>query len=194
MLAAPREKLPDLITSLVSARAHGVAAGFWATLPTPVMHVDSRILLCTLADLPDPLPVGLSGIGSAGDKDPKPAPDESAAYLVISSSTIVSSRDRAHETAADCAYTKPTYLRLHLPEGKRGQIQLLQETLPLSMSFIGAQLAAGRAVIVCCDTGKDISVGIAVAALQMFFDDHGKYHATQPLVRECQRQVPCKAD
>lgn len=67
-----------------------------------------------------------------------------------------------------------TELALPAPHpGKKGQHHLLRTLLPRGTAFLGAQLALGRAVCVLCDDGKDLSVGLAVAALQLFFDDSG---------------------
>ncbi len=70
-----------------------------------------------------------------------------------------------------------TILTLHLLPGKRGQHQFLKSVLPQSLQFIDIHLArdSTSAICICCDTGKDASVGVALAALQLFFDDEGVY-------------------
>lgn len=66
-------------------------------------------------------------------------------------------------------------LHLRLPEGKRGQKQLLADVIPRSVFFIDQQLSRGSRVCICCDTGKDSSVGVALVALQLYFDDDGEF-------------------
>ncbi|KAJ6491677.1 initiator tRNA phosphoribosyl transferase [Mycena vitilis] len=58
--------------------------------------------------------------------------------------------------------------------GKKGQLQFLQDVLPRATAFARTQLEAGRRVCAACETGADMSVGIALAVLQLFFDDDGE--------------------
>ncbi|KAF7350966.1 Initiator tRNA phosphoribosyl transferase [Mycena sanguinolenta] len=58
--------------------------------------------------------------------------------------------------------------------GKKGQFQFLQDILPRATAFARVQLSAGRRLCAACDTGADFSVGIALVALQLFFDDAGE--------------------
>lgn len=68
-------------------------------------------------------------------------------------------------------------LTLQLPRGKKGQKQFLDAVLPQSMHFIASHLSKGAAVCICCDSGKDTSVGVALTALQMFFDGDGEFQS-----------------
>jgi len=69
------------------------------------------------------------------------------------------------------------HLRIETLQGKRGRIQFLQSVLPQSMSFISHHLRLNARVCISCDSGKDLSVGIALAALQTFFDETGSFIA-----------------
>ncbi|KAK0459297.1 initiator tRNA phosphoribosyl transferase [Desarmillaria tabescens] len=69
--------------------------------------------------------------------------------------------------------------RIKTLPGKKGQNQFLSTVLPQAMSFVQSALAEGRSVCVSCDTGKDVSVGVVVTALQMFFDDNGHFAITR---------------
>jgi tRNA A64-2'-O-ribosylphosphate transferase len=91
------------------------------------------------------------------------------AYLVISA--------QMHQdiTSATKAVPDEAILHCHLPAGKRGQAKLVNSVLPHSIPFIDSHLARGNVVWICCDTGKDVSVGVALAALQLLFDDAGAY-------------------
>lgn len=68
-------------------------------------------------------------------------------------------------------------IRAH--EGKKGQKQFLSEVLPLSMQFIEKSMENGRHVYVACQSGKDASVGVALAALQRFYGDDAELLPTQ---------------
>ncbi|PBK88492.1 initiator tRNA phosphoribosyl transferase [Armillaria gallica] len=68
--------------------------------------------------------------------------------------------------------------RIKTLPGKKGQTQLLSIVLPQAMAFVQSALVKGRSVCVSCDTGKDVSVGVVVTALQMFFDDNGRLAMT----------------
>ncbi len=68
--------------------------------------------------------------------------------------------------------------RIKTLPGKKGQTRLLSTVLPQVMAFVQSALVKGRSVCVSCDTGKDVSVGVIVTALQMFFDDNGHFAMT----------------
>ena len=64
--------------------------------------------------------------------------------------------------------------------GKRGQSHFLQTTLPTATTFIRNSLAEERRVCIICEGGKDLSVGVALAALQLFFQDNGRLVPMNP--------------
>ena len=67
LLACSREDLEAVVNKLVTAAREtlqtsgvdGLHAGAWSTLPTPVLKVRGRVLLCTLVDLPRELPASV---------------------------------------------------------------------------------------------------------------------------------------
>jgi Rit1 DUSP-like domain len=79
---------------------------------------------------------------------------------------------------------EPTILRVQLIKGRKGHIHFLVEVLPRSMDYIRQHLLCGRRVCIACNTGQDISVGVALSALQQFFDDEGNYVADPPPSRK----------
>lgn len=111
---------------------------------TPIEKVHGRVHLCATSDLPPDVKDWEQDVG----------------YVVVGTSLL-----RVPDTSS--------ILRIEMWEGKKGQIQFLQDVLPRSTSFIRSHLLAGRRVCVSCGTGSDLSVGIALAALQKFFDDSG---------------------
>ncbi|KAJ3996558.1 initiator tRNA phosphoribosyl transferase [Lentinula boryana] len=124
--------------------------------PSAVDRVRGRILLCSTADLI---------VGSSGHLSTSFEESEDVAFLVLSS------HDR-NDTTAD---NVPGVRYITVPEGKKGQTQFLQTVLPRSMDFIQTHLAEGMRVCIACDTGKDLSVGVAVAALSKYFEDEGNF-------------------
>lgn len=121
-------------------------------------------MISAISDLPEDFPYAA------------PDSDDRLSFLLISAAS--SGLDDIQDNEATAQPHGKT-LRLQLSEGKKGQLEYLQKALPLSMTFIQAQLESGSSICVCCDSGKDASVGIALAALQLFFDDDGN-HADSP--------------
>ncbi|KAF7793494.1 hypothetical protein EIP86_004606 [Pleurotus ostreatoroseus] len=177
LLAAERVEIEDLVCELVAQRATETCLD-WVTLPTPVGAVDGRLLISKLDDLPATLSRLLPIDVSDASQD--------VAYVLISERSqchFVSplpantdpldthESDQNHSTAAQV----DRVLCLKLAKGKKGQIQFLGSVLPQALPFIDTQLSRGRRVCICCDTGKDASVGVALAVLQVCFDEHGQY-------------------
>ncbi|KAJ7603724.1 initiator tRNA phosphoribosyl transferase [Mycena rosella] len=115
-------------------------------LPTPIEKVHGRLSLCATSDLP------------ADSKDW----EQAIGYVVVGAKAPTKLPDAL------------SVLWIETWEGKKGQMQFLQDVLPRSTNFIQVQLLAGRRVCVSCDTGTDFSVGITLVALQKFFDDSGE--------------------
>lgn len=132
-----------------------------AVAATGVARVRGKILIGSLSELPQPL-----GLSSDAVND--------MTFVVISES---GSPEPEHGEAGNfrSETVGDQVLRLRLPEGKRGQKQLLADVIPRSVFFIDQQLSRGSRVCICCDTGKDSSVGVALVALQLYFDDNGEF-------------------
>ena len=64
-------------------------------------------------------------------------------------------------------------LLLEAPAGKKGQYCLLTHILPQALDFLKHHLRLGEDVAILCEDGKDVSVGVAVAALTLFFEENG---------------------
>ncbi|GJE90947.1 initiator tRNA phosphoribosyl transferase [Phanerochaete sordida] len=159
ILITDRPWLPDLIQDLVASHTAGRSAARTAG-PTRIARVQGRLLVGNLSD------------------PPSPAAHSPAAGAAGISCVVIAEALPAADTDADAAPAPGAHahtLRLRLPQGKRGQKLFLDSVLPRAVPFVDAELAQGRAVCVCCDTGKDASVGVALAALQLFFDDAGEY-------------------
>jgi tRNA A64-2'-O-ribosylphosphate transferase len=150
------------VEAIVSASTAISIKDDWVTLPNEILKTAGKLLICSNANLPSPLPSSFLGttIGTVP-----------AAFLQICAPGELA-LPHTHQLP-DFRY--PNYVRLEAPEGKRGQSQFLQNVLPESMSFISNQLRMGSSVCIACGTGKDKSVGVALAALQKFFDDTGSF-------------------
>lgn len=156
LLAAGRAQLPEIVSALVSTASPPDSG----TPPSPIAKISGRILLCALSDVP----TGHRGVPLPGTPISTGPIQGKVAYLLLTST---------HYETAPKEAEPGTVLRLELPEGKKGQIHFLQDVLPRSMLYIGARLMEGMIVCIACDTGKDISVGVALAAIQKFFDGNG---------------------
>lgn len=64
-------------------------------------------------------------------------------------------------------------LQLLIPEDKKSAERAFGACLPLCLSFIKTKLQEDRDVYIACETGRDLSIGVAIAALQAFFDETG---------------------
>ncbi|PCH36606.1 initiator tRNA phosphoribosyl transferase [Wolfiporia cocos MD-104 SS10] len=169
LLAASRVQLPAHLASLVRPASPSASLSppaptsprarpdTWRMPPTSIAHVGARIALSALGDLPSPLPSAL----------PSCPPLERAAYVLISPA--------AHTPDAPAYARETAVLQISLAAGKKDQLYFLQAVLPRAAAFAGAQLAQGARVCVCCESGGDASVGVALAVLQLFFDDMGSF-------------------
>ncbi|KZT69627.1 initiator tRNA phosphoribosyl transferase [Daedalea quercina L-15889] len=160
LLNADRSALPELIRSLLPpfrTVARQLSRHEWIVKPTPILQVGGRVLLSSTADLPSGLPRALPGSAAQ------------LSYLIISATVVGTA---GSTTEGD------NVLRLQMAEGKKDQIIYLQSILPRSMTFLESRLSKGDSVCISCDCGKDASVGIGLAALQLFFDDRGIHTAT----------------
>ncbi|KAI0317419.1 initiator tRNA phosphoribosyl transferase [Amylostereum chailletii] len=166
LLQAERHDLPALVGRLVALRRPHQADGSngWRTPPTPIAKASGRIQLCSLSDLPNPLP----GESSTSDASP------SQTFILLHPT------DDALPTAEPSpAYGLPQrILHLRLAPGKRGQHDFLHKVLPQAVSFASSALSgSASAVVVACEAGKDASVGVALVLLQLFVDDAGVVHS-----------------
>ncbi len=103
-----------------------------------------------------------------------PDVDGPVSFVVVSANAPLPQRNGDKAAALEKSLEDAHILKLNLAEGKKDQLAFLQVVLPAATRFIKERLARGDAICVCCATGKDASVGIALAALQLFFDDRGQ--------------------
>ena len=146
IISSSRATLPSLISSLVASTGLQTVHVTGSPIIVPVTRVKSRL-----------------AVGKAG---PIPLPPSSPlgqkACVFISSQPSILSPASSHNS-----------LFLQTPSGKKGQHKFLTQILPQSLDFLKHHLVSGEDVAVLCDDGKDISIGVAVAALTLFFDDEG---------------------
>ncbi|KAG6381976.1 initiator tRNA phosphoribosyl transferase [Boletus reticuloceps] len=124
---------------------------------TPIQYVSGRISISTIASLQRPHllqahPAVAFVCLALRDHDLDPNPAGPATEEASESSKM---------------------LRIQTPEGKKGQRHFLTVVLPRAMPFIQRHLQDQRTVCIACNTGTDTSVGVAVAALAMFFRPDG---------------------
>jgi tRNA A64-2'-O-ribosylphosphate transferase len=159
LMQADRSDLNATVKSIVYGSAIIPPNVDWAMPPSEISKTGGKLFVCSNVDLPSPLPSSLGAtLGAA-----------TVAFLQISTS---------EQFAPSCTHQSPNlshsyHLQLETLEGKRGQLKFLQSVLPQSMIFIAQHLRMGLHVCISCDTGKDLCVGVTLAALQRFFDDTG---------------------
>ncbi len=171
LLSCSREELEAVVTRLVAAARetdqppviHGhVYGASWRALPTPVLKVGGRVLLCTLSDLPRDLRSG--GVpGPCGPED-----DGETAFVVVDASDAAPG-DTDQPPSTEARFDDRV-LRVHLPPGRRGRHIFVHEVLPRAASFARSHLGLGRKI---CVAGGDEGIGAALVLLQLFFDDGG---------------------
>lgn len=146
--------LPNLVRSLVSASSHtgDVTDPNQPPCGTPIQHISGRISICNMASLRRP-----NLLQTHRD----------VAFLCCT--------PQDPNCLAGTAGDETRMLSIQTPEGKKGQQRFLTVVLPRSMPFIRYHLQNRRTVCIACNTGSDISVGVAVAALAMFFRSDGSF-------------------
>ncbi|KAA1476491.1 initiator tRNA phosphoribosyl transferase [Dentipellis sp. KUC8613] len=170
ILGADRETLPSLVSEVVSQSLHAVQRDkSWTTPPSPITKIANRMLLCRLSDLPATLPAPLPGDTSAST--------ETAFILISPTADPDTEAETVSPIPAPDEETNPAprVLRLNLASGKKGQYQFLHGVLPQAMTFVKFHLTHARNICIACESGKDAGVGVALAALQVFFTDEGHY-------------------
>ncbi|KAL1938517.1 hypothetical protein VTO73DRAFT_11540 [Trametes versicolor] len=155
LLESDRDKLPSVVEDVLTKAKSRNISDTWTSLPTPVLACGGRLLIGAEPDMPSEPPITLPGV------------DGSVSYVVISANAPPPQEGDAQPLVA------AHILRLRMAEGKKDQLHFLQSILPESTRYIKERLAVGDAICVCCDSGKDASVGVVLAALQLFFDDQG---------------------
>lgn len=178
LLLSNRSNLENLVAQLVSMEhSDEKHDNNNKKSPSPIARVHGRILIGPTSEFPSP----------SDNPDPSCArPSGPTAYILITACTPAPAQQHNPATDDDCSTNSedtysnsetPANLILHLSPGKRGQHEFLDSVLPQSLPFIDTHLArdVDSAICICCDTGKDASVGVALAALQLFFDDDGLY-------------------
>ncbi|TFK28600.1 initiator tRNA phosphoribosyl transferase [Coprinopsis marcescibilis] len=167
ILSVGRPDLLHRVQQLVDESSQGTARSAGRQDGTPVAKVRNRISIDTVANVQSQLH------GSMG-KSPR------LGYVLISD------EDAGEEPAMDPNPSFPSTLTLRGPTGKKSQIYFLHEVLPKGLAFIKKELDAGHDICVACPTGKDLSVGLALAAISAYFDEEGTYtgHTTCPIVNK----------
>jgi tRNA A64-2'-O-ribosylphosphate transferase len=132
--------------------------------PVPISNVAGLILLCSTLDLPQAV--------YQPSLENDPSPRSNIAYLLIATTKHTDSFQQPDTFASQ-------FLRIESSGGKKGQMHFLQSVLPQSTAFIQAHLTKRSRVCIACDSGEDLGIGVALAALQSFFDNNGNFVNSQ---------------
>lgn len=117
---------------------------------TPINKVEDRLLIGSLDDVPEIINV------------------DNLDFIILASSM------------QDKPVSKSRKVYIPVVTGKKGQSHFLQTTLPTATALIRDRLAEGKRICIVCESGKDLSVGVALAALQLFFQDNGRLVSINP--------------
>jgi tRNA A64-2'-O-ribosylphosphate transferase len=117
---------------------------------TPINKVGDRLLIGNLDDVPDIIN------------------EHNTDFIILASSLQGKPESKSR--------------KVYIPvvTGKKGQSHFLQTTLPTATALIRDRLAEGKRICIVCESGKDLSVGVALAALQLFFQDNGRLVSMDP--------------
>ncbi|KDQ20986.1 hypothetical protein BOTBODRAFT_100195 [Botryobasidium botryosum FD-172 SS1] len=151
LLECSRTELPSFVRALVEQSQ------------TPALAFTDTAQLSAVA-IADRFHLGVCS-GTLPNNPPLPPPCNAA--------IIVVPKDSEEDLTPDCA--SPPVIRLCNPPGKRGQHSFLSSVLPTATEFIRSKLAQGYTVLVASQKGDDTSLGIAIVALQYFFNEAGSY-------------------
>lgn len=149
LLHASRSELPTIVRALTSSTntlATHTNLNFNASFHfTPIHHVHGRLSVCTTHEIPSSL-------------------DEEFSVVYLTSAE-----------APPALKDHPRVLYIQTPQGKKGQHHFLHSVLPQAIPFILLHLQNTRRVCIACETGTDMSIGVALTALTKFFDDSGEF-------------------
>ncbi len=177
LLSSGRDALVDLVKRIVSKH--------------PLLDRGSRLeldLMPALQISPIARVNGIVSIASAPfvevmqlvrSLNSKPQNADAAIYVIAMSSypDAVTMLSPAPNDPDEGGEPLSNVLLLTIPPGKKGQLRFLQDALPRSTSFILSYLRRRSPPRICCicdsNSRFDRSVGIALSALQIFFDDSG---------------------
>jgi tRNA A64-2'-O-ribosylphosphate transferase len=141
--------------------------------PTPVTKVRGRIALTSTLDLPSSLVQPTPPIA-------QPLFDilrEDMVYVLITHSHAYAELDNSVShvsTSLSESRINQRILHVELPASLSPRTQLLLHTvLQKSTAFVHHHLSLGRNICIACPTGKDLCVGVALVALQLYFDNDG---------------------
>lgn len=160
----------------------------WALgLTPPVFWKHEKVLLSTPeADLPD-LIVSVVADQSAAKSDC--APQQVASCLFVNTLSQESSPDFActidlvpENTDSSVWIKSSSHMEVGIGKHKLAS-RNLRTALPQICHFVGTYFAAcddasgrERGILISCENGKDLSVGVALALLCQFFDTQGNFH------------------
>ncbi|OCB91042.1 initiator tRNA phosphoribosyl transferase [Sanghuangporus baumii] len=156
LLNATEADFPDVLKCIVGEARSTIHASDWAKLPTPIARVKGLLSIAAMKDLPDSV------------FDTRIAEEMPVPCIVIRGYPEASA-------SIPVQHVNPTPIYdLVLQGDKKAMERAFKSSLPQCLRFIGQYIGEGRRVCIACETGKDLSVGIALAALQAFFDDNGQ--------------------
>ncbi|KAH8115303.1 initiator tRNA phosphoribosyl transferase [Phellopilus nigrolimitatus] len=187
LLSAPQSVFMDVLLSIVNDSRHALSASSteWTKPPTPIKFLDGLLSISALADIPVWVLNQSNNLGLEDVATPSPC----IIVRTLPKLSIKTPSDKQHHTPAASDPTS-TVLELDIPNDKKSGEHAFKMCLPQCVEFIGRHVREKRSVCVACETGKDLSIGIALAAMQTLFDDDG----TLDMSRRSRKHVQVSKD
>jgi len=157
LLQTPEDDLPDAITALIQDSKPSGTAKCTLIKPTQQLYIGTNNAV-------DAITTDWSIIISCS-----PEPDEAVPLV---------SNDKAGSKSNVVAPNIPRHIHIPCASGKLGSRQLrhnLTQILPALDSIRSSSAEAETRILITCPTGKDHSIGVALAILCLYFDESGHF-------------------
>ena len=155
LIAADRSQLSSLVSKIISTPPSASNSNKTTTSMTPINRVGGRLLIGSIADVSNIVNINM---------------EDNMEFIILTSSML-----------QDEPVSKSQKIYIPAVSGKIGQSYFLRTILPTTTELIRESLTEGKRVCIACESGKDLSVGVALAALQLFFQDNGHLTPMDPV-------------
>ena len=170
LLSCSEDDFPKILSRIVSESATPKSWASGITLITPIA-VGKVGGLIAIAKVRANFPAAISDSGMSADLKDSFA---NGACILINKVSKAEADGEGHDgriLEGDGELSR--VLILKVASDKKGGENSFKGSILRCMEFTGLHLQQRRPICIACGTGADLSVGIAVAALQLFFNDSG---------------------
>lgn len=166
-MASPEDGFMDVLHRVIDGKTK-VPTGSIERInsPTAITRVEGRLLIAALAD------VSCYSVNRDSSRM-NPTWDTPCIILHNSSAANVGQKNSSKDQISTEAQN--ARLEICIPGDKKSAERAFKANLSRCLEFVKNHLEENRNVCIVCETGKDLSVGVAIAAMQAFFDDDGSF-------------------